>query len=57
MRSLKNYENLTNTVKNRRSLLKVALQNKQNKGHKNKEKLMDCFLEDNLKALEELAKC
>ncbi|WP_202630089.1 hypothetical protein [Clostridium botulinum] len=57
MRSLKNYENLTNTVENRRSLLKVALQNKQNKGHKNKEKLMDCFLEDNLKALEELAKC
>lgn len=57
MRLLKNYENLTNTVKNRRSLLKVALQNKQNKGHKNKEKLMDCFLEDNLKALKELAKC
>ncbi|HBJ2612833.1 TPA: hypothetical protein LA742_001267 [Clostridium botulinum] len=54
MRSLKNYENLTNTVENRRSLLKVALQNKE---HKNKEKLMDCFLEDNLKALEELAKC
>ncbi|MDS1006449.1 hypothetical protein [Clostridium sporogenes] len=57
MRSLKNYENLTNTVKNHRGLLKVALQNKQNKGYKNKEKLMDCFLEDNLKALEKLAKC
>lgn len=55
MRSLKNYKN-TNTVKNRRSTI-IALQNKQNKGHKNKEKLMDCFLEDNLKALEELAKC